>query len=271
MATSTVRNDLIPMRAGAVRLTPLDKNGVPQIDKAVTTQRKFLTSTGITTTRTSETLPNGNGQDKDFPTAETFNLALVTQVYEPEFHKMLVDDLDVVSPKPILHDQAAVLDDDATYEFTTGKYPAEVNGGTYIEVRDSYGNLLTPKSSSTTLSESEYYYDSSAHTLQFNAAMKNATFSLVYYIAAPEGTLAYESHTVLRNREFMIEVFGEMQSAETGDVFRYYAKMVRATVSGDIPRVTSQKAISNAITYNFASAPVGEGVSAFYQSMSPMV
>ena len=55
--TKTVRNDLIPAKAGCVRITPYKTDGTLDSAKAYTTKRNYLTSTQVTITRTSETLP----------------------------------------------------------------------------------------------------------------------------------------------------------------------------------------------------------------------
>lgn len=272
MATTPnkVRDDLIPLKAGIVRLTPLDANGNPIYAEAITTKRQFLTSTQITTTRTSETLPNGNGSDKDFPTDERHTLALVTQTYDPKFHAMLSGSETVTSPAPILHDTTVVPDDTGAFTFTKDipvAAPNDPDSKIWLEIRDAYGNLLT-ETSETTVTDTNYKYDADTKTLTFATSLANVALSCVYYVAGTGGD-AYQSSPILKNKQFQVEVFGEMQSADYGDITQYYARMPRATVSGDIPRVTSQKSISAAITYNFQSAPVPQGMSAFYDSYTP--
>lgn len=268
--TKQVRNDLIPLKAGIVRLTPLDANGNPIYAQAITTKRQFLTSTQITTTRSSETLPNGNGSDKDFPTDERHTLALTTQTYDPKFHSMLSGSDKVENPTPILHDTTITPNDTGSVTFTGSDVPVaapnDPDSKIWFEIRDAYGNLLNE--TEDTVTATTYKYDADTKTLTFASTMANIALSCVYYVAATSGE-AYQASPILRNKQFQIEVFGEMQSADYGDITQYYAKMPRATVSGDIPRVTSQKSISAAITYNFQSAPVPQGMSAFYDSYTP--
>lgn len=262
-----VRNDLIPMKSGIVRLTPLDNNFRPIFSQSYTTPRPFLTTTQVTTTRTSETLPNGNGSDKDFPTDERHGLALTTQTYDPKFHALLSGSEIVETPLPILNDITVTPSDTGTYTFTANEPIASAEDGKiHLEIRDSYGNLLTETTDA--VSAGTYKYDADTKTLTFDTSMANVALSCVYYRAATNGE-AHQASPILRNKLFMVEIFAEMRSASTEEVVRYFAKMPRATVSGDIPRVTTQKSISAAITYNFQSAPVPEGTSAFYESFTP--
>lgn len=267
MATVNVPNDLIPAKAGVVRVTPYNKDGTKALDKAYTTKRNFLTSTQVTITRTSETLPNGNGADKDYPTDEKYNLAVITQTYDPKFHSIISGRSAVATVLPILYDTSVVVPAE-TYEVNlTDKPPVSAHGSEepVIEVRDVYGNLLTKE---TSPAEGKYKYDPDTKKLTFDASAEGKTFSLVYYVDGSSGE-AYESSDIITNPEFMIEVFAEVQSAETGAIENYYAKIEKAVVSGDLPHVMSQKSINNAITYNFSSAPVAKGVKPFYDSFTP--
>lgn len=270
MATpKTVRNDLIPMKAGIVRVTPLDANGNPIYAEAYSTKRDFLTSTATTTTRTSETLANGNGSDKDFPTDEKYNLAVVTNTYDPKFHKLISGDLSEESPTPILYDTTISVPPSTAYEVDLTDMPpvASADGKFYFEIRDSYGNPY--EQTEDEVAEGKFKYEDGTKKLTFDASAAGLNLSCVYYIAGTAGE-GYKSNPVLQNPQFQIEIMGETRSADTGESIRYYAKMLRGVVSGDLPRVTTQKSISNAITYNFSSAPVPQGMSAFYDSFTPI-
>lgn len=267
--TKKVKNDLIPLKAGIVRLTPLDAESNPIYSKAITTKRNFLTSTAITTTRTSETLPNGNGSDKDFPTDEKYNLALVTQTFDPKFHNTAAGMLVVASPKPILRDTTITVGgaEDYSVDLTENEPAAMEDGKYYFEIRDAYGNAWEQTDAAT--ESGKFKYDKMTKKLSFDATAANKQFSLVYYVAGTNGE-AYEANPILQNPQFMLEIFGETQSAESGQTVQYYAKMPRAVVTGDLPNVTTQKSINAALTYNFSSAPVPQGMSAFYQSFTPV-
>lgn len=268
MAIKKVKSDLIPLRAGIVRLTPLDANGTPIRSAAITTKRDFLTSTQVSTTRNTESLANGNGQDMEKPLDETFNFALNVNVFDPKFHKtlqgfLLVNDGE---EKPFLNDITVIptkAEANATFKFTDEDAPVAVdNGKYYFEIRDAYGNLLESNESSSSLAEGKYHYDPDTKTLSFAESYADVALSCVYYITGA-GAEGYKANPVLSTPRYMLEVFAEMQSASSGEVVDYYAFMPRAISTGDLPNVTSQKSITNAITYNFKSAPVPEGVSPF--------
>lgn len=268
MATKTVYGDLIPLKAGICRITPLDDKMVPIYPQAITTKRDFLTSSQFSTTRTSETLPNGNGSDKDYPTDEKHNLALVTQTYDPRFHRAFSGDQVVETPEPILFDTSVTVPSADAYEvaITENEPVAADDGKYYIEVRDVYGNTLEQDE---TPAEGKYKYDSDLKKLTFDASAAGQTFTVYYYIAGTTGE-AYQANPILKNTVYQVEVMGEMQSAETGKTIRYYAKMPRATATGDVPRVMTQKSINSTMTYNFASAPVPQGTSPYYESFTPV-
>lgn len=270
MANSTkVPNDIIPAKAGLVRVIPVKTDGTLDRANAYTTKRNFLTSTQVTITRTSETLPNGNGSDKDYPTDEKYNLAVVTQTYDPKFHSMISNKEKVTTPRPRLYDTSITVPATTAYEVDlTDNEPVAVDGEAkpVLEIRDQYGNLLTVTDS--TVSEGSYKYDPDTKTLTFDASAAGLTFSAVYYVAST-GADGYQASPILRSPQFQIEIMAETQSADTGEIVYYNAVMTRAVVSGDIPNVTSQKSINNAITYNFTTAPVAQGVSAFTETFTP--
>jgi hypothetical protein len=264
MSKIATPRDIIPYRAGIVRITPLDEYGRPQYDKAHTTKRNFLTSTQITTSRTSETLANGNGQDKDYPTNETHTLAIVTNTYDEDFHKLISGDVES-DPLPMLFD-TTIQTKEGSYTFEDDEVPvASDDGSIHIEAHDAAGNCITETTDA--VSSTTFKYDADTKTITFDKSLDETDISLVYYIAATDA-VAVSSSPVLKNPQFRIEVFGEVQSAESGTIINYQAQLYRATVSGDIPRVMTQKSISNAITYNFQSAPVPEGVSVLRQQFT---
>lgn len=271
MATSKVRNDWIPMKAGIARITQLDENFNPMWGHSITTKRDFVQSITKTTSSTSETLPNGNGQDKEFPTDETRNLAVATDTYDQRWHAVVSGFKKVDTPRPIMYDttiKPVKGTGNAEYTFADQMPVAGEDGKEHFEIRDSYGNLLTQSESDTT--GQNYTYTSGEHKLKFAEEYAGKELSCVYYIAGTGGE-AYESPTTIRSRVFQIEVMGEIMSASTGEPARYYCCLKRANVSGDIPDVTTQKSRVNTLTYNFKSAPVPVGVSPFYESITPIV
>lgn len=270
MAVNNVRNDLIPLKAGIVRVIPLDESGDPIYKDAYSTQRNFLTSTAVSTTRASETLANGNGSDKDFPTSETYTLTLVTNIFDQKFHNIIAGSVKPSALLPILYDTTLTVPSSTPYEIdlTTKAPVASEDGNVYLEVRDTFGNLLTVPTGETAVADGQYTYDPDTKKITFAASAAGKSFSAVYYVAAASGE-AFMANPVLKNPQFKLEVYGEMQSANYGGNTLLYEMMPRATVSGDLPNVTTQKSISAPITYTFASAPVPQGVSPFYQSFTP--
>lgn len=268
MATATpqIRNDLIPMKSGIVTLTLLDNNFRPLFAKSYSTARPFLTSTQYTTSRTNETLPNGNGDDKDFPTGEQRNLAIVTQTYDPKFHSILSGSEIVENAIPTRWDTTITPDDNGTYVFSDNALAPVASledNKIHFEIRDSYGNPLT-ESTEETLDVDTYKYDADTKTLTFDTSLAHLDLSCVYYIL-PDNHETYQASSILRNPVFMVETFGEMRSASTEETIYCYQKMPRASVSGDLPGITTQKSISATITYNLKSAPVPQGMSPFIQ------
>lgn len=271
MPTQKIRNDLIPLKAGIVRLTLLDEDGDPLYKIPYTTQRNFLTSTAVATTRASETLANGNGSDKDFPTSETYTLTLVTNIFDQKFHNYLAGSIVPSKILPILFDTTVTVPSATPFEVDLTSNPpvAMDDGNVYFEIRDAYGEQLTTPEGEAALAEGNYSYDPDTKKLTFHSSAAGKSFSCVYNVAGTGGE-AFASNPILKSPQFRLEVYGEMQSANYGGTTRLYELMPRATVSGDLPNVTTQKSISAPITYTFASAPVPQGISSFYQSFTPM-
>lgn len=269
MAFKFVPNNLIPMKSGIVRTTPYNEIFIPQFDSSYTTRREFLTSTQVSTAQETEELPNGNGANKTFITGRQHNFALVTQTYDPKFNQSISGDMIVSTLRPILHDTSIVVGTDGSYVFQSDEAPVASleDNKIHFEIRDNFGNRFTETEDAPT--PETFKYDADTKTLTFDATLANATLSCVYYVADENGE-ATETSPILRSRVFLLEVFGEMRTADTEQPVMYYARMPRATVSGDLPRVTTQKSISAPLTYNFQSAPVPQGMSDFYESFTPM-
>lgn len=266
--TKTVKHDLIPYRSGVVIITPIGTNGNPDYSKSYSTARPFLTSTQLTTTKEYETLPNGNGSDKDYPTSEKHNFAVVTQVYDYTFHNIVAGREVVETLKPVPRDTTITVKKvlEAYEVDLTANEPAPMEDGKYyFIVKDVNGNKLEQTTEEATAGK--FKYDSGTKKLSFSADAENLSFSLTYWVAAKEA-VAYKSSALPKNQEFLIETFGELQSAETGELFMKQTRLERVTVSGDIPDITKQKSINAPITYNFQTAPMPVGESVLYESLS---
>lgn len=266
-----IRTDLIPLKSGTIRLTPYNKLFVPQFDLSYTVKRPFLTSTQVTTTRTTEDLGNGNGDDKTFNTGERYNLVLNTNVFDHKFNALLSGSQSVTSNKhPILHDTTIIPDTTGSVVLPTDAVPvaSPEDNEIHLEIRNAYSELL--EETTDTPTATTYKYDPDTKTLTFAASLANQELSCVYYVAASDDTEAYQSSPIIKTNVFLLEVFAEVRSAETEEKVMLYEKMLRATLTGDLPNMTTQKSISAPLTYNFQSAPVPQGLSAFYQSFTPI-
>lgn len=274
--TVTVRKDIIPYEAGVVILTPLDANKRPDYTKAVATERDFLTSTQTSVTRTVETLENGNGSNKDFITDETYNLVVVGNTYNPQFHAAVAGRIESEPETELVpHEFSFTLPQTAeTYQITFGadqditvEPAADADGNYNFIVEDTYGNVMT-KVEKAPAAAGEYQYDDTTKALIFNAADAGKNIRVIMYIATDGGYLI-ESNPILTQPEYQIECFGISMSAGTDEKYRVITKLLRATTTGDISEQATQKAKSAPITYNFKSTPVPVGVSVYKQYMVP--
>lgn len=282
MIESKILQDLIPMRSGILRLTPYEASGKLLYANAITTKRNYLTSTQVTETRASETLANGNGADGDFSIDTTYNFAVSTNVYNPEMHATIAGnsrldtsgevsvvhpfliDTTIIPVKPAPTSGSATT---AEYTFPTDtKYPvASADGAVYLEIRDNFNNLFTKVESASTMQDMTYFYDADAHKVTVAAKYDSQPLTCTYYIDAGADASIYQAPMAPRTPRYQIEVFAEMKSADTGNIVWLYEKVAKAATSGDIPNVTTQKQITNTITYNFKSQPVPEGIVPFEQ------
>ena len=136
-----------------------------------------------------------------------------------------------------------------------------------MEIKDSFGNRFERVDSSNVSGELKYHYDEDTHTITVAEQYNGMELNCVHYVESDE-FVAYKSNPNLQNKQFMVEVFGETQSAHTGEIYNHYARISRATVSGDIPGFTSQKSISAPITYTCQSTPVPVGTSVFVEKFT---
>lgn len=277
--TTTVRKDIIPYRAGTVLLTPLDENKQPDYTRTVATGYDFLTSTQTSVSRSTETLDNGNGQDKEYVNDETYTVTVTGNTYNPVFHGVVLGRNETLpdkhlSPREVTVNLAKVVDDGNDYEITFGasgeltEEPAADNDGTYrFYVEDSFGNVLVRNDTATTLENGMFKWDKTTKALQFASTYKGAAIRLIYYVEETD-VWSFESSPVVRQPEYQVEILGLSQSASSGDIYRVVTTIKRATATGDIADQTTQKSKSAPITYTFTSTPVPEGVSVYRQDLS---
>ena len=273
--TTTVRKDIIPYEAGVVILTPLDANKKPDYTRSVATQRDFLTSTQTSVTRTVETLANGNGSDKDFITYEVYNLTVVGNTYNPQFHAAVAGRIESEPATELMpYEFSANVPGAAEYEIQLGtggvvelEPAADADGKYNFIVEDSYGNVMA--ATKTAPEDAQHYqYDSATKALIFNEAAANMNVRVIMWVAT-DGGYKIESNPILSQPEYQIECFGVSMSAGSDEKYRVVTKLLRATATGDLSEQATQKSKSAPITYNFKSTPVPAGVSVYSQYMVP--
>lgn len=275
--STTVRKDIIPYRAGVVILTPLDANKKPG-PYSVATEYDFLTSTQTSITRNYETLANGNGQDKDYITDETYTLTVIGNTYNPVFHGTVTGRLETLPDKTLIpteinHNLSSTVEEGETLGITfgtDGDYTtlpaADSEGNVNFIVEDSYGNTLVRLDKPE---HGAYSYDADSKTLQFSDDYAGALIRVIYWYE-DTNSIQYSSNPIIQQPEYRIEVFGQSQSASTGDTYEVVTILERATASGDVTDQMTQKSKSAPITYTFTSTPVPPGVSVYKQKLTPI-
>lgn len=277
MKATTVRKDIIPYRAGVVKITPLDANKQPDRGRSVATEYDFLTSTQTSVSYATEELENGNGQNKTYVNSETYTVTVTGNTYNPVFHAVVTGRLETLPDKTLMPDEFSVNlpaeaeDGTLTIAFGEGteheKVPATDEKGNYnFVVEDSYGNVLTKMDKPE---YGAYSYDADSKALQFSEEYANALIRVIYYYEETNA-IKYASNPILQQPEYLVEIFGLSQSASTGETYKVYTKILRATASGDVADQTTQKSRSAPITYTFTSTPVPDGMSAYEQVLAPV-
>lgn len=279
--TTTVRKDMIPYEAGVVILDPLDENKQPDYTRSVATGFDFLTSTQVSITRTTETLENGNGQDKEYPLDETYTMTVTGTVYNPVFHGVVTGQIETLPtstlmPNEISYNLPSTVATGSTLGIVfgaSGSLPnepepaADESGEVNFIVEDSYGNVLTRLD---TPEFGAYSYDKDTKTLEFSDEYKGALIRVIYNYAVTNA-IQYTSNPIIQNPEYQVRVFGIRQSASTGETYNFLEKIARATATGDISNQPSQKSKSAPITYTFTSTPVPKGTSVYTSAFAPTV
>lgn len=277
--TTTIKKDIIPYRAGVVLLTPLDENKQPDYTKTVATGYDFLTSTQTSVSRSTETLDNGNGQDKEYVNDETYTVTVTGNTFNPVFHGVVTGRIETLPDKHLMPVEVNLnltekVDDGNDYEITFGageqveREPAADASGNYqFYVEDSHGNVLVRNDSATTLENGMFKWDKTTKALKFADTYKGAAIRVIYRVE-DTNVWSFESSPVIRQPEYQVEIMGLSQSASTGDIYRVVTTIKRATATGDVTDQTTQKSKSAPITYTFSSTPVPEGVSVYRQDLS---
>lgn len=260
--SKTVYRDMIPYRAGIVRITPLDSSFNPILSQTYTTQRDFLTSTKRSTTYGYDTSYNINGEPSDYISSKRENLEVTTQIFDPQFDALVSNKSSIVYDSPRLADITIVLNPGKT-EYTLSEFDRSPSDLDSIEVRDSYGKALRLNQALT--NENDFYYDQATRTFSFYPMNTYRIFHCSYHCHEPVQEV-YASNPIVKNNVFMLEAFGEMMVASNGIKQGYYTLIPRATINGDITGGTRKKGVDASITYNFSSTQVKRNSSPCYES-----
>lgn len=275
--TTTVPKLLIPYEAGVSIVTPLDLNKRPNYIRSVASQKNYLSQTALTETRTTEELENGNGQNKTIVTSVVYNLSVTANTLSITYHNMVAGRIETLPNKTLVMDEftwflpSTAPEEGLTITFGTdgdhAKEPAaDENGDYWFIVEDSYGNPLvrldTPEFGA-------YSWDKDLKQLRFSDEYAGAAIRVIYRFASTN-SIRYDSNPILSQPEFQLDNFGIMSDAESDRKFRVHERLLRATQTGDLSGMATQKSISSPITYNFQSSPVPAGVSVYSVTYTPI-
>lgn len=274
--TTTVTKSLVPYEAGVAIVTPLNANKQPDYIRSVATQYNFMQSTQMSETRTTEELENGNGQNKTLVTGVTYNLSVVSNALNIVFHNTVAGRLETLPEKTLVMDEFTWVlpdapDEGLTISFGTGKdheiEPAPDDNGEYwFIVEDSYGNPLVRLD---TAEFGAYSWDADTKVLRFVDEYAGAAIRVIYRYAS-SNSIRYDSNPILSQPEFQIDIYGITVDAETDKKFKVHERLLRATQTGDLSGMATQKSRSAPITYTFQSAPVPSGTSVYTITYTPI-
>lgn len=276
--TNPVRKKLIPYEAGVVIVAPLDENKRPDFDRAVKTERNYLSSTQTSVTRSTEDLENGNGADKTFITDERYELEVTANVYNPDFHALVTGRLESLPESeaiPFEFHHTLPIDTSMPMEIAFGEGTSHVNvpfadeNGKYnFIIEDSIGNRVM-RTDSPNPEEGHYYYDADTKSLQFSSEYAGQIMNVMYYIESKDAYVI-KNNPIIQQPEFFVQVFGITQDADANTKYRVVTTLQRATLTGDVSEQATQKSKSAPLTYTFQSAPMPSCMSVYSQVFAPM-
>lgn len=276
--TTTVTKSLIPYEAGVTIITPLDRNHRPMLERAVATQYNYVASTQTSVTKTTEELENGNGQNKTMVTDETYNFTLNVNALNIVFHNTVAGRIETLPDKVLVLDEFTwflpdTVPTDGSLQITFGAEgdhkvaPApQENGDYFFIVEDSYGNPLVRRD---TPENGAYSWDPDTKALSFSDDYVGAAIRVIYEYADTK-SIRYDSNPILSQPEFQIDVFGITTDAETDRKFKVHERLLRASYSGDLSGMPTQKSRAATISYTFASNPVPSGTSVYTAIYTPL-
>lgn len=276
--TTTVTKSLIPYEAGVTVITKLDRNHRPMYEQSVATQYNYVQSTQTSVTQTTEEIENGNGQNKTVVNDETYNFTLNVNALNIVFHNTVANRIETLPEKTLVMDEFTWflperVPTDGNLQITFGAdgdhavMPAARDDGDYwFIVEDSYGNPLVRRD---VPENGAYSWDPDTKALSFSDDYVGAAIRVIYEYA-DTNSIRYDSNPIISQPEFQIDVFGITTDAETDRKFKVHERIVRASYSGDLSGMPTQKSHAATIAYAFQSNPVPSGTSVYSVTYTPL-
>ncbi len=277
--TTTVPKNLVPYQAGVTILTPLDANHRPMYDRSVASQFNFISSSQTTVTRTTEDIENGNGNNKTVILDETYNYTLTVNAFNIVFHNTIAGSIETLPAKELVPNEftwnlPTTVPTDGSLQIMFGAENgpdvpdpvAQADGSYFMIVEDSYGNPLVRRD---TPEKGAYSWDPDTKAISFSDDYVGAAIRVIYEYA-DANTIRYDSNPILSQPEFQIDTYGIKVDADTNRKVKVHERILRASYSGDLSNMPSQKSQAMSVSYTFASNPVPSGVSVYTCTYTPL-
>lgn len=282
--TTTVPKNLVPYQAGVTVLTLLDANHRPMYDRSVASQYNYVASSQTTVTRTTEEVENGNGQNKTVILDETYNYTLNVNSFNIVFHNTISGAIETLPDKELVPNEftwnlPTTIPTDGSLQIAFGTEngprdasgnlvpePAPQNNGDYfMVVEDSYGNPLVKRD---VPEHGAYSFDPDTNVISFSDDYAGAAIRVIYEYEDSK-TIRYDSNPILSQPEFQIDTYGIKVDADTNQKVKVHERILRASYSGDLSNMPSQKSRAASIAYTFSSNPVPYGTSVYTCTSEP--
>lgn len=276
--TTTVPNTLIPYQAGVAIVTLLDANHRPMYQRSVATPFNYVASTQTTVTRTTEEIENGNGQNKTVVNDETYTFVINMNAFSTIFHNTITNSIETLPARALVLDEFTwnlPATSSSGLSITFGEDgdipdkadPAPHDDGEYwFVVMDAYGNPLVRRD---TPENGAYAWDPDTKSLTFSDDYLGAEIRVIYEYASTN-TIRYESNPILSQPEFQIDTYGITSDANSDRKVKRHERILRASPSGDLSNMPTQKSRATTISYTFQSNPVPSGTSVYVNEYTPL-
>ncbi len=269
---TSVPNDLIPYNAGIAVFREIAADGTKGTPYA--TNYDFVISATVSTSRETDTLTNGNGSDKEYPSSETQNLALVVNTYNELLHAVLSGRSFTIGTQLLSFSQTIGItknsSDAYVYTFTDTTVFPDSDSTADMFVMNTYNQPFEQVSSATSIADGQFYYDSDTKTITVASTYEDTNLTCVFKYKSTTAIIS-ETKSVLVNPSFEITLIDIMQSAATSAKYNRTRVLGSASITGDLPEAPSQKDINTSMTYNFATDTSSNGSTRFTETISEYV